>query len=316
MLKSRLLKSILIPTLGISAIGSIAAVSTSCGKKDDPSSLQSIIITANEDSSFSLVNVGKNNPNLQYSTDGKNWNEYSESGEIPILSGTQLYLRGNNPTGWSKGSNNYSKLVFTGNVSISGHIMNLLDNGAKSGEQGDIIAIPCNFCFYKVFESSTGIKNIDASFLPSMNLTFGCYWSMFLGCTSLTAAPDLPAIALTSNCYQRMFQDCISLTTAPKLPAATLIDYCYYHMFQGCTSLTTVTDLIATDISFANGACKSMFQNCSSLTSIKISYTGVYDASRFDQWVNGVAQTGQFFYKGSQTAQDFGFPEGWTVQPY
>ena len=338
MKKQKLLKSILIPTLGISAIGTIAAVSTSCGKKDDPSSLQSIIITANEDSSFSLVNVGENNPNLQYSIDGKNWNEYSESGEIPILSGTQLYLRGNNPTGWSKGFSQYSTLSITGDASITGNVMGLLDNGATSEE--DITDIPCDYCFSGLFLDSTGITSISDDFLPATNLVPYCYHKMFQGCTLLTTAPNLPAITLVYNCYRCMFQDCTSLTTTPKLPATTLVDGCYANMFQGCTSLTTAPDLPATKLQmncYSNmfAQCTSlttapdlpatslpqfcyyqMFNSCTSLNSIKIGYTGNYNSKYFSGWVEGVADSGTFYYNGSQTAQDFGFPEGWTAQPY
>ena len=65
---TRLLKSILIPTLGISAIGTVAAVSTSCGSKPD----EYVVLTANADSTLTLNNDGGNNPDLQYSTDRTN----------------------------------------------------------------------------------------------------------------------------------------------------------------------------------------------------------------------------------------------------
>ena len=67
MQKINLLKSLLIPTLGISAIGIIAITSTSCeGRK------KNVKITANEDSTLELKNYGGNSPILQYSTDEKN----------------------------------------------------------------------------------------------------------------------------------------------------------------------------------------------------------------------------------------------------
>ena len=47
MKKAKLLKSILVPTLGISAIGTIAAVSTSCGSEKNIEN-QYVAITANE----------------------------------------------------------------------------------------------------------------------------------------------------------------------------------------------------------------------------------------------------------------------------
>lgn len=66
MQKIKLLKSLLIPSLGISAIGIIAITSTSCESRK-----KNVKITANADSSLVLVNEGGNCPILQYSTDEK-----------------------------------------------------------------------------------------------------------------------------------------------------------------------------------------------------------------------------------------------------
>ena len=85
-----------------------------------------------------------------------------------------------------------------------------------------------------------------------------------------------------------MFYGCSSLIVAPMLPAATLVTSCYGYMFENCTSLN----------------------------SIKIVYTGNYDSGYFYKWVNGVASSGTFYYNGSQTAQDFQLPSGWTKSPF
>ena len=61
MKKIKLLKTLLIPTIGITAIGTIAAVSTSCSSTDDASYM---CVTANVESTLQLINVGGNNPNL------------------------------------------------------------------------------------------------------------------------------------------------------------------------------------------------------------------------------------------------------------
>jgi hypothetical protein len=60
-------KALLIPTLGITAIGTIAIVSTSCKSRE-----KNVKITANEDSTLKLINFGDINPILQYSTDENN----------------------------------------------------------------------------------------------------------------------------------------------------------------------------------------------------------------------------------------------------
>ena len=381
MQKIKLLKSLLIPTLGISVIGSIAAVSTSCESKK-----KNVKITANEDSTLELKNEGGNSPILQYSTDEKNWQNYEES--IIIPKGTSYYFKGWNLNGWSQSDIAYSTLFITGNVSISGNIIGLLDNG-----KGSLPQVSSNYCFYNLFQGSTGITSVSEDFLliknllgqgcyagmfqgctslttapdlPATSLPQFCYGSMFQGCTSLTKAPDLPATYLTMSCYYEMFQGCTSLTTAPNLsaiklagycyfsmfddcssltivpdlPATTLADYCYSYMFNGCTSLTTTPNLPAT--SLATGCYYGMFTGCTSLTtapdlpattleencyrgmfadctklgSIKINYIGnVQDAPKnaFSLWVNNVATTGVFYYKGNDTLVNFEFPSNWTI---
>ena len=373
-----------------------------------------IKITANADSNLELINTGENNPNLQYSTDCVNWTTYS--GRINITQGHNIYLKGDNANGWSEGSVKYSFFKITGNVSLSGNVMSLLDNGT-----GTTLSIPNNYCFFRLFYSSTGITYVNRSFLsantlalrcyslmfedctslktapglpattladhcydhmfsgctslktapelPATTLADHCYDHMFSGCTSLTTAPGLPATTLASNCYEcmfwrctslatapdlpatklanqcyyNMFFNCDSLTTAPNLPAIQLTDYCYSYMFEACTLLTTVPDLPATKLAtscyiYMFSGCTSlttapnlpattladhcyeyMFHNCTKLASVRISYNGtVSEASSggsFTNWVTGVAQTGTFYYKGSDTLENFGFPSGWTINP-
>ena len=109
---------------------------------------------------------------------------------------------------------------------------------------------------------------------------------MFAGCTSLTTAPNLPAIELAEGCYEWMFSNCTSLIVAPNLNSKSLVNECYNFIFFYCTSLAT----------------------------IKISYTGEYNDEYFYLWVNSVAESGTFYYKGGQTAQDFGLPSGWATK--
>ena len=71
-------------------------------------------------------------------------------------------------------------------------------------------------------------------------------------------------------------------------------------------------------IGLAPQCCRFMLSDCNSLTSVKFAYTGSpwteYD--EFELWVDGVAQTGTFYYNGKYSAQDFGFPSGWEAQPF
>ena len=119
-----------------------------------------------------------------------------------------------------------------------------------------------------------------------------CYCGIFSSCSSLTTAPELPATTLALGCYYSMFAGCTSLTTAPALPATTLVDYCYSNMFSYCSNLNT----------------------------IKLGYTGNFanaPSGAFSGWVAGVAQTGTFYYNGSDTTTgESAIPSGWTVSPW
>ena len=120
-----------------------------------------------------------------------------------------------------------------------------------------------NYAFSNLFSGCTGLTSAENLRLPATTLSFGCYYSMFRGCTSLTNAPSLPATTLADYCYSNMFNGCTMLTTAPSLPATTLAYQCYSDMFNGCTSLTTAPVLSATTL--APSCYGSMFANCTSL---------------------------------------------------
>ena len=124
--------------------------------------------------------------------------------------------------------------------------------------------------------------------LPATTLAVDCYSSMFSGCTSLTAAPELPATTLAAYCYSSMFSGCTSLTAAPVLPATTLAVDCYQSMFSGCTHLASVTCL-ATDISASN-ALKTWLRN--------VSATGTFTKAAGVNYPSG----------------ESGIPTGWTVE--
>ena len=216
-----------------------------------------LTFTAEEDgSTFGIINEGGNNPDVQYSLDGgETWTALAAGVTITLAhKGDKALLRGDNPEGFSKGKYEFSTFKLTGKVAASGSVMSLIDGVGISTE------IPGEFCFR----------------------------AMFLGCTSLTQAPELPATILADNCYWGMFYHCTSLTQAPELPATTLAEGCYYEMFSGCTSLSEI---------------KVPFDDWN---------RGHYTA----EWVIDVAPTGTFICPKA-LALEYGWesiPEGWTVK--
>ena len=98
---------------------------------------------------------------------------------------------------------------------------------------------------------------------------------MFMGCTSLTTAPDLPATVLADKCYFRMFYNCPGLTSIPSFPSVVTMSgtsnkrrYCF-QMFQSCTGITTLEgSLFGGTMTLQANCFEDMFANCTGLTSV------------------------------------------------
>ncbi len=293
-----------------------------------------IEINANEDSLFKLVNIGDNEPNLFFSYDKYNWFLYVYQTQLSINKGKSLYLKGDNLS-WSKSLDKYSYFDITGNISVSGSVMNLLDNGAKTSQS----ALP-PYCFFSLFNNCRALKNIDANFLPSPIAPHRCYSCMFSGCSLLSNSPSLPATLICSNCYSFMFEDCKSLLVPPQLPASVLAESCYEFMFSGCSSLLVFPYLPAEQLSeycyygmfcgcerivrgvlpgeyLAKGCYDYIFYNCKGLVYVNIGYKDTPgDMQPFiHDWAIGVNPYGQLYatpaWRFVYNPKDYGFPEDW-----
>ena len=218
-----------------------------------------LTFTAEADSSsFGIINVGSNNPNVQYSLDkGKLWMTLDTNTVVTLAKkGDKALLKGMNPNGFSKEDSIYSRFVMTGRIAASGSVMSLIDG------EGESLVIPGEYCFYRLFEKCVSLA--QAPQLPAHTLREECYKEIFIECTSLTQAPKLPAKTLEKNCYAGMFKGCTSLTKAPKLPATTLARECYRSMFSRCIFLKHVPKLPATELS--EECYEEMFSECTNLT--------------------------------------------------
>ncbi len=224
-----------------------------------------------------------NKPDMQYSIDGgESWHNWDPDVSIILENvGDKVYVRGNNPTGFSHSALQITRFVTGGKLAASGSVMSLID------ETGETQVIPNDYCFYQLFERTSittapelpalSLKGycyycmfnycldlITAPELPATRLAESCYFGMFEYCKNLTTIPDiLPATNLEEDCYAHMFQVCESLTYAPELPATTLKDECYLSMFLGCKSLTKAPELPA--VNLAKRCYLAMFGECSSL---------------------------------------------------
>jgi len=238
-----------------------------------------LTLTAIEDNtSLGLeVNGSPNISTLQYSYDGLNWNNITETTTFNTLAnGEVVKLRSKNAVSYydavyseynenyiidDEYNENYIRITCSGGkFDASGNANTLIDY-----ENADtIISLTDNKgCFFKLFRSNTGLVSAANMTLPAITLANFCYYGMFDGCNSLTETPELPATTLAGECYAFMFGGCKSLTETPELPAMTLAENCYNAMFAG-GSLTEAPDLPATTL--AESCYNNMFSWCTSLT--------------------------------------------------
>ena len=231
-------------------------------------------------STIRLTQVGNPTPvSLEYLTTGS-WTPYTIGDTITLANvGDEVFFRAtsgvNNKFGVD--ASNYHQFVMTGEIEANYSINYLLNQNATDSTLADN-----SYLFYKLFS----------------------------GCSALTKAPELPETTMDEACYAYMFQG-TSIEDMPKMPVATLDVDCYKGMFQDNTALTTAT---LEDSTMANGCYDAMFKGCSSLAEITTVYLGNFSTTYFNDWVDGVAASGTFYYNGSDTTQGASaIPTGWTV---
>ena len=194
------------------------------------------------------IQVAQPKEGMQYSLNGGAKTTMSITTTIDVAAGDKVQFYGN---GTSITSYDGTKITSNGDgftCKVYGNIMSLVDeeNFATA------TTLSATNTFRSLFSNFTTLTDASGLLLPATQLAGYCYYSMFQGCTALTAAPALPATTLATNCYQQMFQGCTALTASPVLPAPTLVSRCYQQMFYYCQKLATVTCLATSGMGLNN----------------------------------------------------------------
>ena len=305
---------------------------------------------------------GLDNGKLEYTIDGQVWNTLAAGGYVPPQEGSIITINSGDEvrfkyTGFLNNIKNgfgthIGHFVVSKAYLVKGNVMSLVFGEdfrgrttlqSNTGEYFDLENI-----FSELFIDERSLIDASDLILPATTLAVGCYTAMFVGCTSLTAAPELPAKDFSGifenalYCYDAMFRECKSLTIAPELPATVLAGGCYRGMFWGCTNLVKAPELPATVLK--NGCYEDMFRDCISLTNspilsaatlstycyynmfsgctnlskITMLATDISSSACLSGWVNNVAKTGTFVKNSEMTELPTdsinGIPTGWTVQ--
>lgn len=201
------------------------------------------------------------NSTIQYSLDGKSWISLpAGTTSTTINTGEKVYLKAIGLTATS--SSGIGRFIFNKKCNLSGTPMSLIH-----GDEFDkyLSLAGYNYALRQLFYGCGKIVSVSDDFLPATTLSSGCYYGMFMGCTSLIKAPKLAATKLAGTSYYYMFQGCTSLEYAPELPAMAVGSSEYRCMFQNCTALKVAPELPATTL---GSACYyDMFNGCKSLES-------------------------------------------------
>ena len=177
---------------------------------------------------------------IEYKLNNGEWtsiisNTGSSAPTITVNSGDKIQFRGNN----EQYSIDYSKYnSFSGSTALfkaKGNIMSLIYGDDFKNK----LTISSTYTFYGLFERCTGLISAKNLVLPATSLTNYCYGSMFLGCTSLTKAPELPATTLASYCYIDMFDGCKKLNYIKCLATNISANNCTKNWVVGVASRGT-----------------------------------------------------------------------------
>lgn len=207
-----------------------------------------------------------------------------------------------------------SQFSGTCDYKIYGNMMSLIYGDDYQGEHPDFTGHPYAFAYlfrdkYDDEHPDGHLKSANYLYLPSLDISEGCYQGLFYYCSGLTAVSKdlLPSDRLKEYCYAQMFAGCSSLKVAPVLPAEHLTgafnldEGCYNEMFSGCSSLNYI-----------------QFHALDNIVCVHD-----YDALYTLDWVNGVAsegvfciQTGAGIYENQGTWHgnyNNAIPSGWVV---
>lgn len=260
-------------------------------------------------------------PNLIYRIgDNGEWFEYDFTTlpSITVPSGSKIYFRGDNPTGFNKEYSDYYKFTFTNNYNIGGYITSLL-----AIDNFNTITNISEYCFAYLFLYQPQLVN--ARDLITENITFvktRGFYKIFSTCSNLLTPPNFNGVEiLESEVFSYCFEDCTSLTTAPEfnniktLSKQSIFRYCFIN----CTSLTIAPDFRnITNIPSNIDGFGGIFKNCTSLQVVYAPNITTWNESTFKNWVDGVATTGIVYKPTGLTIPTgtSGVPEGWTTVDY
>ena len=184
-----------------------------------------------------------NFPNLQLKLNNGEWFTYGFSvggtTQITIKTGDKLFLRGDNPNGFSNSITNSFTINCTFNYNLSGYFTSLI----STTDFNTITDIP-NYSFFRLFNrQSTLLSAKDVITENIINVGNSSFYDCFNNCTSLKTAPTFNnVVSVGKNGFRSCFSDCNNLILAPTFEnLVTVGEGGFTYTFLDCQSLVTAS---------------------------------------------------------------------------
>lgn len=175
---------------------------------------------------------------IEYRINDGNWTSITSSSagsSFNVSTGDIVEFRGDNT---QYGSLPLSYNTFSGTTAtfeVYGNTMSLINSTGYTG----VTDLTEQYAFNRLFAGCTGLTTAEYLVLPTTTLPMHVYSSMFEGCTSMTAGPELPAATLTNSCYNEMFSGCNSLSKIRCLATDISAYNCTYNWVSNVASSGT-----------------------------------------------------------------------------
>lgn len=267
----------------LACILAFCAIACEKEKLDNTETLEPFTITPLEDNTSVSISSTNNSYEvaLIYSTDGIYWRDYRLGKEITVDKGVKLRFKAGTLENLKEtndalfaSSSQYVNVTADKDISVSGHIITLLD--AKNSD--NLLQDGGEYEFAYLFKDNTNLRSANELVLPN-NVNVRTYYLTFCGCTNLSKVPALPAQVMAEGCYANMFSGCTMLLKTPELPAMTLAKGCYSAMFSECKNLRGELVLPATQLKpqcycnmFYDGGCERVTIEATELAEYCCSY--------------------------------------------
>lgn len=210
------------------------------------------------------------NINLQYSTNGVNFQNYTDGQEITFGGENKVWFRGKNDRLSDDNDNDkYTNFKLLDNNVLTrcdGNIMHLLDYEQNLNSlEGSIH----HHAFAKVFYSCIALYSCPDILVENAN-TKKCFLETFLDCVNLNYIPKITTKKFGNDSFSNIFKNCSNLKGNLNLTIDELYGNGYFNSSFYNTSINTVK-IVINVYGVGNVAFKNCFYNCCYLEEAVIS---------------------------------------------